>query len=204
MKYTRVPTNTMQAIQPNAGIVVDSFTPATGAIGNILGATGGGVEFDPHPNFIDRGDGIDNMPKNTWQMKDIDYFEPHLTGTFKTMEATLAKLMQGGATLDGKHIVPGNKLTQAHFHDCWLICDYGDKNIESEAGDTAGFIAIHLKNAMNVLGFRLKTNDKGKGDFQFDFQAHYDIENIDDVPFEFYVQEGTAAASGTGTDDPTP
>ena len=58
----------------------------------------------------------------------------------------------------------------------------------------AGFVAIHLKNAMNVLGFRWKTNDKDKADFAFDFQGHYDITDIDEIPFEIYVVEGTAGS----------
>lgn len=191
MKFTQVPLNTMQALQMNAGIVVDNFTPATGVVGNILGATGGGTEFDPHPTYVDRGDGIDNMPANTWQLKDIDHFEPHFTGTFKTMTAAFAKVMQAGATLESSHIIPGNKLRESDFDDVWLVGDYSDKN-EDGTGATAGFVAIHLKNAMNVLGFRWKTNNKDKGDFAFDFQGHYDLEHIDQAPFEIYVQAGTS------------
>ena len=194
MKFTQVPVDTMQAIQINAGMIVDDFDPSTGVVGNQLAGTGGGSEFDPHPTFIDRGDGIDNMPKNTWQLKGIDHFEPHLTGTFKTTKATLAAMLQAGATVSSGHIIPSHILTAAHFHDCWLLGDYGDQNEDGVSPSTAkaGFVAIHLMNAMNVLGFRWKTNDKSKGDFAFDFQAHYDLANIDQVPFEIYVIEGTA------------
>ena len=195
MEFTKVPSDTMQALQVNAGVLVDGFTPSTGVIGNILAATGGGVEFDPHPNFVDRGDGIDNMPKNTWQMKGIDYFEPHLTGTFKTMKAALAEMLQAGATVSSGHIIPSHVLAAANFTDVWLVGDYSDKNENGTSPSTAkaGYIAIHLKNAMNALGFRWKTNDKNKADFQFDFQGHYDITDIDDVPFEIYVVAGTAS-----------
>ena len=196
MKFTKVPVNTMEALQVNAGIVVDEFTPASGTIGSILGATGGGVEFDPKPTFVDRGEGIDNMPANTWQLKDIDHFEPHLTGTFKTMSDSLAKLLQGGSALASGHIIPGNQLREEDFEDVWLVGDYSNVNNDGGTGSSAkaGFVAIHLKNAMNVLGFRWKTNDKDKADFAFDFQGHYDITDIDEIPFEIYVVEGTAGS----------
>ena len=54
-KFTKVPTDTFEKLQLNAGILVDSFTPATGAIGNILGATTGGINFTTNPTFTDFG-----------------------------------------------------------------------------------------------------------------------------------------------------
>ena len=198
MKFSKVPANLMQALQINSGILVDSFTPATGAIGNILAATGGGVDWNPTPTFIDFGDGIDNLPPNTWQFKRIDHYEPHLTGTFKSFTLDMVRTLQPGSAIASNHITPGNELTADDFTDVWLLGDYSDKH----TGNTAGFVAIHLKNALNVLGFRLKTNDKNKGDIAFDFQGHYDLTDIDDVPFEFYVQQGSgtlAALTVTST-----
>ena len=194
MKFTQVPADTRQAVQINAGIIVDEFTPSTGVIGNILAATGGGSEFDPHPTINDWGDGIDNMPKGTWQMAQLDQFEPHLTSTFKTMKDTLAKMLQAGATIENGHIIPTHVLAAANFDDIWLLGDYSDVNTDGGTGSTqkAGFIALHLKHAMNVLGFRWKTNDKNKADFAVDFRAFYDLTNIDDVPFEIYIIQGTS------------
>lgn len=198
MKFSRVPTNLMQAMQINSGILVDSFTPSTLTIGNILAATGGGVTWDPKPNFKDFGEGIDNLPPNTWQMKRLTHYEPHLTGTFKSFTADDVRRLQPGSAIAANHIVPGSDLTADDFDDVWLLGDYSDKN----SGDTAGYVAIHLKNAMNVLGFRIKTNDKDKADIAFDFQGHYDLNDIDDVPFDFYVQQGSgtlAALTVTST-----
>ena len=206
MKYSKIPTNTMQAIQVNAGIVTDSFTPSTGAIGNIIAAiSDGGVDFNPNPSFMDLGEGIAHIPPNTKELKQIDHFEPHLTGTFKTFDADTIRELQAGSAIAGEHITPGNELTADDFGDVWLIGDYSDKH----AGATAGYIAIHLKNAMNVLGFRLKTNNKGKGDVAFDYLGHYSLSDIDDVPFDFYVRQGSgslaaltvASTAGTAVGD---
>lgn len=196
MKFTQVPADTRSIVQINAGIIVDEFTPSTGVIGNILAATGGGSEFDPHPTITDWGEGIDNLPAGTWQMAQIDHFEPHLTSTFKTMKSTLAQMLQAGAKLLNGCIIPSHALKAANFDDIWLLGDYSDVNTDGDSGSNqkAGFIALHLKHAINVLGFRWKTNDKDKGEFAVDFRAFYDLDDIDDVPFEVYIIKGTASS----------
>ena len=47
MKFTKIPSNTFQKLQINAGILTTDFTPATGTIGEAgqIGATTGGVNF---------------------------------------------------------------------------------------------------------------------------------------------------------------
>ena len=47
-------------------------------------------------------------------------------------------------------------------------------------------------NALNTSGFQWKSNDDGKGEYSFEFHGHYDLEDIDTVPFEIYVKAGTA------------
>ena len=45
MKYTQIPVDTFERLQLNAGILVDDFTPSTGVVGNLIGATTGGNQF---------------------------------------------------------------------------------------------------------------------------------------------------------------
>ena len=68
-KFTQVPTDTFEKLQLTAGILVDDFAPATGTIGNILGATTGGINFTTNPEFTDFGEDIDNVPNNTMELK---------------------------------------------------------------------------------------------------------------------------------------
>ena len=188
MKFNKQPANLMKSMWISTGIIVDSFDPATETIGNILAAISDqGVDFDPKPTFADLGSGIANMPPNTKQLKYLDYFEPHMTGTFKSFTKDAVRKLQPGSALAGNRITPGSQLTADDFADCWLLGDYSDKHV----GSTAGYTAIHLKNAINVLGFKVKTNNKDKADISFDFQGHYDLTDIDDVPFEIYVFEGS-------------
>ena len=66
MKFTKIPSDTFQKLQINAGILTTDFTPATGTIGEAgqIGATTGGVSFAATPTYSDYGEDIDNCPKN--------------------------------------------------------------------------------------------------------------------------------------------
>lgn len=56
MKYTQVPSDAFEKLQMNAGIMVDTFNPDTGVIGNIMGATTGGFSFASNPSYTDFGE----------------------------------------------------------------------------------------------------------------------------------------------------
>ena len=188
MQYTQVKTDTFETLQMNAGIIVDSFDPSTGTIGNILGATTGGLTFNTNPNFSDFGEDVDNCPANTWQMKRILSYDPFASGTFLTVSPDLAKTLNGAGVAVNEHITPTHKLVEADFNDVWIIGDYSNNN---EGATTAGFVAVHIKNALNTAGFQWTTSKDGKGQFAFEFHGHYDYEDIDDVPFDIYVKAGT-------------
>ena len=200
MQYTKVASNAFQNLQMNAGIMVDNFVPSTGVIGNIMGATTGGFNFASNPNYVDFGEDMDNVPANTFQLKRITAYDPSISGTFLTVSSSAVKQLIGGAvygtsgsgqsaTEDTTHVIPVAQLTEDDFSDVWVIGDYSDKN----TGTSAGFLAIHLKNALNTAGFQWQSTKDGKGQFAFEFHGHYDLTDTEDVPFEIYVQTGTAA-----------
>lgn len=199
MEFTQVKSDAFQTLQMNAGIICDEFTPATGVIGNILGATTGGFSFNSNPKFVDIGEDVDNAPPNTWQLKRVTSYDPAISGTFISIDSALAKDLNGAgaygtasSSTDETHIIPSHDLVEADFQDFWVIGDYSDKNV-SGTGKTAGYVAIHLMNALNTGGFQWQTTKDGKGQFAFDFHGHYDLEDIDTVPFEIYVKAGTAS-----------
>lgn len=195
MKYTQIPSDTFEKIQMNAGIIVDTFTPASGTIGNIVGATSGGIQFQDAPTYTDLGEDIDNCPKNTMELKRIDERDITMSGTFVSVSADLAKALVGTADADdddATHIIPRDDLLTADFKDLWFIGDYSNVN----TGDNAGFLAIHIMNALNTGGFQIQSSDKAKGQFAFTYTAHYSIEKMDEVPYEIYIKAGTAGAAG--------
>ena len=194
-KFTRVPDDTFENLQLNAGILVDEFTPATGVIGNILGATSGGINFSTNPDFTDFGEDVDNVPNNTKELKHLNQFDPQMSGTFLTCTPTLAQRLVGAADIDASdstRVVPRAELLAADFKEVWWIGDYSDVN----TGDNAGFLAIHLMNSLNTAGFQIQSTKNEKGQLAFEFHGHYSIATQDVVPFEIYVKKGTAAPTG--------
>ncbi len=195
MKFTKIPSDTFQKLQINAGILTTDFTPATGTIGEAgqIGATTGGVNFTATPTYSDFGEDIDNCPKNMKELKKLDSWEVKMTGTFVNADTAIAKRLCGAAdigTTDTTKVTPRNDLKDADFADIWLVGDYSDKNGETNGG----FIAIKLLNALSTGGFQLKTEDKAKGQFAFEFTGHYSMSAQDTVPFEIYIKAGTAEA----------
>lgn len=195
MKYTQIPATTFSTLQLNAGILVKTFTPSTGTIGDIIGATSGGISVNLVPSFTDFGDDVDNCPKNTKELKKLTSWDNiSMSGTFVTVNpAAVVMLLAAGDvdSTDATKITPRNDLLTSDFQDIWFVGDYSDKN----GVTNGGFIAIHLKNALNQAGFALTTTDKNKGKFSFEFHAHYSISDPDSVPFEVFVQAGTAEPS---------
>lgn len=189
MKYTQIPATAFQNIQLNAGILVDNFTPSTGVIGNLLGATTGGVNFKDTVEYKDFGEDIDNCPKNMIELKQLDTHDVKMSGTFVTLSAATAKMLAGAADVDPNdqtHIIPRNDILAGDFKDLWWIGDYSDKN----TGDNAGFVAIHMLNALNTGGFQIQSADKAKGQFAFEFTGHYSMNAQDTVPYEIFIQQG--------------
>lgn len=189
MKYTKIPENTIETLQMNAGIIAKTFEPNTGAVNDIMGATTGGFTFATNPTYLDLGEDIDNAPANTWQFKRILYYDPSVAGTFFTVTPNIAKRLVGAASIqETTHIVPTHTLTENDFDDVWVVGDYSDKN----TGTTAGYVAIHLMHALNTAGMQWTTTKDGKGQFAFEYHGHYDYDNIEKAPFEIYVKAGTA------------
>lgn len=190
-KFTQVRTDTWESIQINAGVLVSAFDPTTGSYNksDILGATNGGVSFNTNPEYTDFGEDIDNVPANTKQLKRVQSYNPELSGTFAVVDTALGKKLIAAADIDSdntSHIIPRNALTDADFGDLWLIGDYSTKN-----GNTnGGFVAVHVKNALSTGGFQWQTAKDGKGQFAFTFTGHYDLEDIDEIPFEMYIKAG--------------
>lgn len=189
MKYTKIPENTFQQLQMNAGILCKGFDPADGTVTDILGATTGGISFTATPEFQDFGEDIDNCPKNTLELKQITSWEAKMSGTFVVVSAGLAKTLVGAADIDSQdatHIVPRVDLDDSDFDDIWWVGDYSNLNGEVNGG----FCAVKLINALSTGGFQIQSTDKAKGQFAFEFTGHYSMDEQDVVPFEIYIKDG--------------
>ena len=197
MKFTKLPPDTFQKLVLNAGILVDYFTPATGVIGNLMGATTGGITFNSNPTYQDFGEDVDNCPNGTMELKRIDQFDPAMSGTFLTLTAAVVKDLIGAADIavgDNTHIVPRDHLIEDDFKEVWWIGDYSDVNNDGGTGSSqsAGFLAVRLMNSLNTGGFQITSSKNAKGHMSFDFHGHYSLKNIEEVPFEVYCKAGVS------------
>lgn len=198
MKYTQIPSTAFKNIQMNAGILIagaSGFDPTNGTIsGTIIGCTSGGVNFTATPEYADYGEDIDNCPKNTKELKKLKNWEAKMTGTFISVTASLAKKLVGAvdtATSTTTKIVPSNDVESTAFEDLWWVGDYSDVNEDPSSGTgNAGFCAVHLLNGLSTGGIQIKSTDKAKGQFAFEFTGHYSMNAQSTVPFEIYVVEG--------------
>lgn len=84
-------------------------------------------------------------------------------------------------------ITPSSEIEDADFEDITWIGDYSRKNGETNGG----MLAATIKNALNTNGINIKSNDKGRGEYSFDFMGHYSITSPDVVPLEAYIKAGT-------------
>ena len=190
MRFNKIPADTFKQLQLNAGIIVKTFTPASGEVKDIIGATSGGVTFEATPTFSDFGDDIDNCPKNMKELKKIESWEAKMSGTFVTVTAAIAKSLMAASDIDSgdpTHIVPRNDLAEEDFSDIWWVGDYSDQN----GANNGGFLAIKLKNSLSTGGFKIQSTDKAKGTFSFEFTGHYSIDAPETVPYEIYIKAGT-------------
>ncbi len=191
MKFTRIPETAFKKLQLNAGILLSEFDPSTMTVNEaaLLGATSGGVNFTATPTYSDYGADIDNAPVNVLELKRLDNWEVKMSGDFITVDVATAVRLVGAADFSGNKVTPRNDLKASDFADLWWVGDYSDQNNETDGG----FVAIHMLNALSTGGFSIQSNNRGKGQFAFEFTGHYSIEDQSVVPFEVYVQAGGEA-----------
>lgn len=202
MKFNKLYENTFKELQMNAGIIVDEFDPKTQTIGKILGATTGGITVADAISTTDLGDDIDNCPKNMMELMQLDSHNVTIGGTFVTANAEQVEMLVGAGKIDPEdatHIIPQNDLDKSMFRSFWLIGDYSDVN----SGESAGYLAVHIFNAINTGGFNLKTADRAKGQFAFTYTACYSMQNPEQVPYEIYIK-GSDEGPGEITIDVEP
>lgn len=198
MKFTTVASDAFQKFQLNAGIILPDFDPTSPKFDedDILFATSGGTSFTAEPEYSDYGDDVDNVPANTKELKVLESVNVTMSGTAKTADSTAAKLFMASCTETTTSsltkLVPNADLSDSDFKDLWWVGDYSDKH----GATNGGFMAIHIMNALSTGGFQLQSNDKGKGDFEFEFTGHYSISDMTTVPYEIYIKAGSAEPQG--------
>lgn len=180
-RYTKIPENTFEQLQMDAGVLLRSFNPASPAEPadeDLITATTGGINAVCQPTYSDMGEDVDNCPNNMKEMKHVDGWDCRLSTTALGTSAELIRLSLGAADINAEtgKISPRKDLAQTDFADIWWV---GDK-----AG--GGLVAVRLINALSTGGFNLQTTKNGKGQNSIELTGHVSISQQDTMPMEFY------------------
>ena len=189
--YTKIPADTFDQIQMDAGVLLSTFDPDNPAVTDaaIIAVTTGGINATCVPTYSDMGEDVDNCPNNTKELKHLDGWECAMSFTALNFNVDKFKMWLGAAdktaktTTTAAKVTPRNSLAQTDFSDSiWWV---GDKT-------NGGAVAIELKNALSTGGINLQTTKNGKGQLSVELTGHYSLTNMDVVPMQFYELEPTA------------
>lgn len=194
-KFTVIPQDTFDGLQLDAGVLLNTFDPATPTAPDdedIICATTGGITVACVPTFSDLGEDVDNVPNNMKELKHLDGWECTMSTTSLGTSPALIKMALGCADIDGTDatkIVPRADLKQSDFSDIWWVGDRAD----------GGMVAVQLKNALSTGGFSLQTTKNGKGQIALTIMGHVSISAQKEVPMVFYSADPTGETGETGT-----
>ena len=192
MRFTRIPADTFEQIQTDAGILLYDFDPAQpDAVkeNDIICPTTGGVTVRCVPTYADYGEDVDNCPANLLELKKITGWDCGLEFTSLGTSPRSIRLALGSADIDSNdptHIIPRRDLKTTDAQDVWWVGDRAD----------GGFVAAVVRKALSTSGFSLKTSKAGKGNTSVNLTGHVTVDTQDQVPMEFYSVDPAPASGG--------
>lgn len=180
--FTRIPADTFQQIQTNAGILLYKFDPENpGSVKDedIICPTTGGVTIRATPTYSDLGEDVDNCPANLLELKQIDSWDCGIECTSLGTTPRSLRLALGAADIDSEdptHIIPRRALKVTDAGDIWWVGDRAD----------GGMLAAKISKALSTDGFSLQTSKNGKGQTSMNLTGHVTVDTQDQVPIEFW------------------
>lgn len=188
-RFTKIPENAFSALQLDAGVLLNTFNPASPAITDsaIICATTGGITVSCVPTYSDFAEDVDNAPKNLKEFKHLDGWECSISTTSLGTSLELLRYALGAAdiTAGSNKVAPRRTLSQSDFSDLWWVGDKAD----------GGFVAVKLINGLSTAGLSLTTTKNGKGQIGITLTGHVSIAAQDTMPMEFYSIDGDGLAA---------
>lgn len=184
---TKIPIDTFQGLQIDAGVLCWDFDPEAPAITdeNLICPTTGGITVSCKPTYSDFGADVDNCLNNTKELKHLDGWECMMSTTSLGTSLEGIRLALGAADIMAakSKVTPRRNLQQGDFRSLWWVGDRAD----------GGLVAAHLKNALSTGGFELKTEKNNKGQTTMEITGHVSLNAQDDMPMEFYSLDSSTA-----------
>ena len=179
--FTKISSTAFNAIQTNAGMLLNKFNPAdpaSPADADIITATTGGINVVCQAEYTDFGEDIDNVPSNTKELKQLSNWTCTMSTTALELSAEVIRFALGAADVDSNDskIVPRRDLKDTDFANLWWVGETLD----------GGWVAVKLINALSTDGFSLQTTKDGKGQISLTITGHVSIAAQNVMPMEFY------------------
>lgn len=183
--FTRIPQDTFNGLQLDAGILLKNFNPSDvkePADEDIICATTGGINPTCVATYSDMGEDVDNCPNNMKELKHLDGWECKFAFTALDVSPEFIRMSLGAADIDASTgaIKPRRDLEQSDFEDLWWVGDKAD----------GGLVAVKLHNALSTGGFSLQTTKDGKGQVSAELTGHVSINDQNTMPMTFYSFDG--------------
>lgn len=142
----------------------------------ILGATRGGITFNPNPQPRSRV--VDGVASNTVGAHIYDRYEPTISGTFITQNlAVLLKAVGFGDIASQKIVARHEPSTSDDYKDLWFV----------QRISGGGSQIVKLCNAICTSGSAIKSNDNGETEIPLTFVGNYTLADQDTPPFEIEI-----------------
>lgn len=195
MRFNKVPVGWADEIIFGAGCAASTFDVATGTLdaADVLFATKGGFVINVKREWEDFGEDVDNVPPGTMQLLRPKPFEVTLSTTVLNYSPETLKILLGTAAVSvvtgsttNKKITPVNELNMTDFEEYWILEDYS-----TTSGDT-GMAVFHIKNAISLEGFQATFVKDAKGEYPLTLKGVYDMDALEDVPIEMYIDSGSS------------
>lgn len=101
-KFTKIPQNTFQDLQVDAGVLLKRFdpdNPVEPSEGDFVCATTGGINPTCTPTYSDWGEDVDNCPNNTKELKHLDGWDCAIATTCLGTSPEAIRLALGAADM---------------------------------------------------------------------------------------------------------
>ena len=186
MKFTKIPKNTFDAMQFDAGLLLSAFNPEAGTEpedGDILCATTGDVSIVCKPNYVDMGEDVNNCPTGMMELKKIKDWTCTIKFTSLSFTPAMMKIGLGAADVEGSKVSIRRTLKSEDFTDLWWVGDAGEDDM----------VAVKVLNALSTEGITMTASKDNKGKLEITLQGHVSINAQDTMPMEFYSTAGEAA-----------
>lgn len=182
-KFTQIPQDAFQALQLDAGVILDAFDPENiyeedEIAEHILCATTGGITISCVPTYSDLSSDVDNVPANMMEFMHLDSWACTVSTTSLGTSLDLLKWALGSADITAANsmVKPRKDLRQTDFRDLWWVGDRAD----------GGIVAVKIHNALSTGGMSLTTSKNGKGQIGITLTGHISMNDQTNMPMEFY------------------